>query len=69
MALLRVRVSRGSEDVQVAQSQAMTGMPADVPVPRNRISMGDCRLGWVVGDEKIDSTELSIWGLGSLLGL
>jgi len=30
----RKRLSRGSSDVQVSQSQAMEGTPVDVPVPR-----------------------------------
>src|SRR6185503_20708302 len=31
----RKRLSRGSFDVQVSQSQAIEGTPVDVPVPRN----------------------------------
>ncbi len=40
----RVRVSRGSVEVQVVQSHAMTGMPAEVPVPRKRKRMVKDRL-------------------------
>ena len=32
---VRSRRSRGSEDVQVAQSQPIIGTPCEVPVPRN----------------------------------
>jgi hypothetical protein len=35
MALVRRRLSLGSEEVQTAQSQPMAGTPALVPVPRN----------------------------------
>ena len=31
----RRRLSRGSSEVQVSQSQAIDGTPVDVPVPRN----------------------------------
>jgi hypothetical protein len=40
-AAVRVRESRGSSLVQAAQSQAMTGMPPEVPVPRKRKWAGD----------------------------
>ena len=43
VAEVRVRVSRGSVEVQVSQSHAMTGMPAEVPVPRKRSCMVDGR--------------------------
>lgn len=39
VALVRVRLSRGSVEVQVGQSHAMMGMPAEVPVPRKRSFM------------------------------
>ena len=35
MADVRKRLSRGSLDVQTLQLQPITGMPCDVPVPRN----------------------------------
>ena len=36
----RVRWLRGSGDWQTGQSQPMTGMPTEVPVPRKVISSG-----------------------------
>ena len=42
VADVRVRVSRGSVEVQVWQSHAITGIPADVPVPKKRSCMGYC---------------------------
>ena len=50
VALQRERVSRGSVEVHVAQSHAMTGMPAEVPVPRNRKRMGKDREGEAIGN-------------------
>lgn len=45
-AAVRVRVSRGSVEVQVAQSQAIRGIPPEVPVPRK---MNRARKGSVTG--------------------
>ena len=52
VAEVRVRLSRGSVDVQVAQLQAMMGTPAEVPVPKKRSCMGDCMMGVGSGHKK-----------------
>ena len=36
----RVRLSRGSADVQTAQSHPIIGTPCEVPVPRNVMVSG-----------------------------
>jgi hypothetical protein len=37
---VRVRVSRGSVEVQTAQGHPMAGTPEEVPVPRKRSRKG-----------------------------
>lgn len=60
VAEVRVRLSRGSVDVQVAQSQAMTGTPAEVPVPKKRSCMGDCMSRGVACAQKMHHESIMV---------
>ncbi len=60
--LQRVRESRGSALRQVAHWQPITGIPCEVPVPRNRSSRDNSVKSGKVGWEAADGCKIRLSG-------